>query len=231
MNHPWQYDETTQIGTDYRDEHEVAAYDERMRKLRNTASEAADIERSLNLSANSTVWEIGTGTGECAIALCGVVKHVYATDVSPAMLEYARRKANQRSITNVTFEDGGFLSGFRPDHPVDGVVTQLALHHLPDFWKLRAITAIADRVRPNGRIYLRDVVFPSTTVDWDAFFKTVIEGVRSHAGDEVAEQTIQHIKTEFSTQDWILEGMITRTGLAIIEKREEGFLSVYICEK
>jgi len=231
MNTPWQYDETAQVGTDYRNESEVAAYDERMRKLRNTDFEATDIVKALNLSANSTVWEIGTGTGECAIALCGVVKHVYATDVSPAMLEYARRKANLRGITNVTFSDGGFLSGFRPDHPVDGVVTQLALHHLPDFWKLRAITAIANSLCPKGRLYLRDVVFPSATDDYDAFFQAVIEGGRSHAGNDVAEQTVQHIKTEFSTLDWILEGMIERAGLAIIERRQEGFLSVYICEK
>ena len=231
MNKPWQYDEAAQVGTDYRDEREVAAYDERMQKLRNTDFEATDIAKALNLSANSTVWEIGTGTGECAIALCGVAKHVYATDVSPAMLQYARRKANRRGITNATFADGGFLSGFRPDHPVDGIVTQLALHHLPDFWKSRAIAAIASRLRPKGRLYLRDVVFPSATADYDSFFQTVIEGVRSHAGDDVAEQTVQHIKAEFSTLDWILEGMIARTGLKTVETRQGGFLSVYICEK
>lgn len=231
MNTPWQYDETAQVGTDYRNESEVAAYDERMRKLRNTEVEAADIAKALNLSARSTVWEIGTGTGECAIALCGGVKHVYATDVSPAMLQYARRKAAQRGITNVTFSDGGFLSGFRPDHPADGIVTQLALHHLPDFWKWRALSAIADTLRPQGRLYLRDVVFPSATDDYDAYFQVVIDGVRSHAGNDVAEQTVQHIKTEYSTLDWILEGMIERARLTIVERRQEGFLSVYICEK
>jgi len=30
MNTPWQYDETAQVGTDYRNESEVAAYDERI---------------------------------------------------------------------------------------------------------------------------------------------------------------------------------------------------------
>ncbi len=231
MNYPWQYDETTQIGTDYRDESEVAAYDKRMQKLRNTDVEATDIAKALNLSASSTVWEIGTGTGECAIAICGVVKHVYATDVSPVMLEYARQKTKRRGITNVTFAEGGFLSGFRPDHPIDGIITQLALHHLPDFWKSKAISAIANSLQSGGRLYLRDVVFPSATVDYDAYFQAVIEGVRSRAGDDVAEQTVQHIKTEYSTLDWILEGMIARTGLTIIEKRQEGFLSLYICEK
>ncbi len=231
MNHPWQYDETIQIGTDYRDRKEVGVYDQRMQKLRDVNTEAKDIQKALSLSRDSIVWEIGTGTGECALALAATVEHVYATDVSPTMLEYARHKAEQRQVQNVTFEQGGFLSGFRPDHPVNGVVTQLALHHLPDFWKSRALTGIASCLRPNGRLYLRDVVFPSATDDYDAFFKVVIDEVRSHAGDEVAQQTVHHIKTEFSTLDWILEGMIARSGLRIVEKDCKGFLSVYVCEK
>jgi hypothetical protein len=105
------------------------------------------------------------------------------------------------------------------------------LHHLPDFWKSRALTAIASCLRTNGRLYLRDVVFPSSTDDYDAFFKAEIDEIRLHAGDETAEQTIQHIKTEFSTLDWILEGMIVRSGLRIVEKVGKGFLSVYVCEK
>jgi len=231
MNVPWQYDEATQGGTDYGDQSEVSAYDERMQQLRNTEAEAKDIERALCLTPESTVWEIGTGTGQCAIALSRVVKHVYATDVSLAMLEYARSKAKRQGIANVTFAEGGFLSGFRPAHPVDGIVSQLALHHLPDFWKSRAVVAAANSLRSGARLYLRDVVFQSTTSDYDAFFQAVIEGVRAHAGEEVARQTVQHIKTEFSTLDWILEGLITRAGLKIVEKQGDGFVSAYVCEK
>lgn len=231
MNVPWQYDEATQVGTDYGDQSEVSAYDERMQRLRNTEAEAKDIERALCLTPESTVWEIGTGTGQCAIALSRAVKHVYATDVSLAMLEYARSKAKRQGIANVTFAEGGFLSGFRPAHPVDGIVSQLALHHLPDFWKSRAVVAAANSLRSGARLYLRDVVFQSTTSDYDAFFQAVIEGVRAHAGEEVARQTVQHIKTESSTLDWILEGLITRAGLKIVEKQGDGFVSAYVCEK
>lgn len=231
MNHPWHYDETIQIGTDYRDQREVGKYDLQMLKLRDVHAENNDIKKALSLSGSSTVWEIGTGTGECALALASSVEHVYATDVSPAMLEYARHKAEQRHITNVTFENGGFLSGFEPPRPVDGVVTQLALHHLPDFWKSRALARIANRLRGGGRLYLGDVVFPSATADFDASFKALIDDVRANAGDEMARQTIRHIKAEFSTLDWILEGMIARAGLEIIRKDCKGLLTVYVCEK
>jgi ubiquinone/menaquinone biosynthesis C-methylase UbiE len=202
-----------------------------MRMLRNIDAEVKDILEALGLSPDSTVWEIGVGSGECALALAHSVSHIYATDISMTMLEYARRKASQRGVGNITFAEGGFLSGFRPKHPVDGVVTQLALHHLPDFWKSRALVGIANSLRPGGRLYLRDVVFPSATDDYAAFFEKVIDEVRSHAGDEVAQQTVRHIKTEFSTLDWILEGLITRSGLKIVEKDFKGLLSVYVCEK
>jgi len=231
MKYPWQYDETVQVGTDYRDEREVRDYDQRMQKLRNISSEADEIQKALLLTRDSIVWEIGTGTGECALAIAAKAKHVYATDVSPAMLAYARQKAAKRQIRNVAFENGGFLSGFQPDCPVDGVATQLALHHLPDFWKARALDAISKRLRPKGRFFLRDVVFPSAIDNYDAFFQKVVDEVQSKAGDEFAQKTIHHIKKEFSTLDWMLEGMILRSGLKIIEKSNQGFLSVYVCEK
>lgn len=231
MPHPWQYDETIQVGTDYRDRQEVEAYDARMRALRDVGAEAADIREALALSGDAVVWEIGTGTGECALALAASVGNVYASDVSPTMLDYARHKAAQRGIRNVSFESGGFLSGFRPHQPVDAVVTQLALHHLPDFWKSRALAAMAGSLRPHGRLYLRDVVFPAAIDDYDAFFARAVAEVRAHAGEDVAQQTIQHIKAEFSTLDWILEGLIERSGLQIVRKDCKGFISVYVCEK
>lgn len=231
MISPWQYDETIQVGTDYQNEDEVRNYDKHMQKLRDVETEAREIGKALEISKDSTIWEIGTGTGECALALAANTKHIYATDISPAMLSYASLKAKKLQINNVTFNNGGFLSGFQPEEQVDGVISQLALHHLPDFWKTRALNTIAERLKPNGRFYLRDVVFSPGTRDSDEFFQAVIEGIRSQAGEEVAQQTIQHIKAEFSTFDWILEGMITRSGLELIEINNNGFLSVYVCKK
>lgn len=231
MTFPTQYDETIQVGTDYWDREEVLNYDRNMQKLRNLNAEADEMGRALGFSSDSTIWEIGTGTGECALALAPKSKHVYATDISPAMLECARHKARQRQIDNVTFKAGGFLSGFQPGEKVDGIVSQLALHHLPDFWKARAIDVLAGKLKPKGRLYLRDVVFPSGTINYDEYFQAIVDEVRAKAGDEVAQQTIQHIRTEFSTLDWILEGIIARSGLNIIEKSRQGFLSAYVCEK
>jgi len=72
MNPPWQYDETIQIGTDYRDQQEVSLYDERMLKLVDIDAEVKDIQNALLLSTNATVWEINASTGECAFGLAGI---------------------------------------------------------------------------------------------------------------------------------------------------------------
>ena len=202
-----------------------------MQSLRNMDEETRELVRELGISDNSVVWEIGTGTGELALGLARFCKQVYATDVSAEMIGIARRKSTRLEAVNTTFEVGGFLSEFQPPEPVDFIVTQLALHHLPDFWKDRALAVIAGKLRDNGRLYLKDIVFPSEIDDYDAFFEQFVEGLRVRAGDETAEETIGHIREEYSTLDWILEGMLERRGLRIIKREKKTFVSVYVCEK
>jgi ubiquinone/menaquinone biosynthesis C-methylase UbiE len=231
MAHPWHYDEGTQVGTDFLDEQEVGLYDERMGRLRDMAGEAEEIRAALRLSSDSTVWEIGTGTGECALRLAAHVRRVDATDISPVMLSWARRKAAERGVVNVRFEAGGFLSGFRPNGRVDAVVSQFALHHLPDFWKSRALAAIAGKLRPGARFFLRDLVFPSDLGDYDPFFTMVVDGVRARAGEETAAGTVRHIRSEYSTLDWIQEGLLERAGFRIVGRSGESPLLAYVCER
>lgn len=231
MTYPWHYDESIQVGVDYRDPKEVEAYDGQMQGLRDPAADAKAIAAALALSKDSIVWEIGTGTGECGLALASACKQVYATDVSPAMLSFARKKAEQRRIHNVAFEVGGFLSGYQPEDSVDAIVSQLALHHLPDFWKARALETIVKKLRPKGRLFLKDVVFPSDIDDYDSFFRQFVEDMRARAGEVIAEETIQHIRAEYSTMDWILEGMLERAGLKILKKDTKAFLTAYLCER
>jgi SAM-dependent methyltransferase len=230
MNVPWLYDETVQTGTDYRDEAEVRAYDEHMAKLRDVAREAEEIRAAVAVTPDFVVWEIGTGTGECALHLAPYCGQVIATDVSPAMLAYARRKADERKVGNVIFERGGFLSGYRPEGPVDAVVSQLALHHLPDFWKARALALIAEQLRPGGRFFLRDVVFPSEAATNDGHFQKAVDTARERTGEDGVRRTVEHIKKEYSTFDWVMEGMLERAGFRMLRSDVEGFLTSYVCE-
>ena len=44
-------------------------------------------------------------------------------------------------------EQAGFLTFTAPEEPVDAVLSSIALHHLPDFWKGVALQRIADGER------------------------------------------------------------------------------------
>ncbi|MDA8219485.1 MAG: class I SAM-dependent methyltransferase [Dehalococcoidales bacterium] len=231
MQDTWLYDEGTQVGTDYLAEENVRKYDQKMRRLRDIPREVAAAAEALMLDEESTVWEIGTGTGEMALGLAAHCAKVWATDTSETMLAVARQKASQRGQANVEFGLGGFLKGFGPERPVDAVVSQLALHHLPDFWKLIALRRVASHLVPGGRFYLRDVVFPGDVDDYEGFFSRVIKGLREQGGAEVAQETILHIRDEYSTFDWALEEMLGRAGFRIAGKEVDGFIYVCTCLK
>ncbi|NLE95194.1 MAG: class I SAM-dependent methyltransferase [Dehalococcoidia bacterium] len=231
MHYPWLYDERRQVGTDYADEANVANYDANMRTLRNIAQEVEVAASALAATPASTIWEIGCGTGEISLGLAGKCHRVYASDVSSPMISFARTKAAERHIENVSFEEGGFLSGFRPPQPVNGVVSQLALHHLPDLWKLTALRRVAAALTPGGRLFLRDVVYPSRVPDYNAYFAGLVAGVRREGGDELAEQTIAHIREEYSTFAWVIEEMLQQAGFAVVETLPERFTTSYTCVK
>jgi len=228
-----QYDEFKHVGTDYGSIDEVADYDRRMQKMRDISKESTLILDALNLSPDNTILEIGTGTGEFAIAASSRCSKVYAVDVSPVMLDYAKRKASDKGIPNIDFIHAGFLSYEHNESPVNAVVSQLALHHLPDFWKMVALQRIHGMLAYGGKLYLRDAVFPGTSIENPAnHFEPFIKGIENSAGTDVAETIKAHIRDEFSTLDWIIEGILQRSGFTILNAvYEHGFFATYLCEK
>lgn len=113
------------------------------------------------------VLEIGCGTGSTAIAHAPYVKHIRATDISPKMIEIARRKADVSNINNVTFEVATVESLDMPDQSVDAVLALSLLHLLED--KEAAIAKLHRLLKPGG-------IFVSNTAclgDTMKFFKFI----------------------------------------------------------
>lgn len=229
----WHYDEMQHTGADFADSKIVKAYDDRMQRLRNIPQEIEIAQSALQLTPDQTLIEIGVGTGEFAIALSERCKQVIATDISSTMLEYAREKAAARSRTNIRFVQAGFLTYEHQGEPVDAVISQLALHHLPDFWKMIALKRIDSMLKKGGKFFLRDVVFPSNLEDYDPFFDRAVDHVRQAVCDDMASGMANHIKKEFSTLDWIMEGLIYRAGFSIVQKNQPGgnLMATYLCVK
>jgi putative AdoMet-dependent methyltransferase len=236
----WLYDEGKQIGTDYEDVSEIRAYDERMAKIRDVGKELQEVLESLDLTPDATVLEIGTGTGEFPIAAVERCSRVIAADVSLPMLRYAREKAKERlreegregDVERIEFVRGGFLTFEHRGEPLDAVVSQFVLHHLPDFWKQVALFRIAGMLKDGGRLYIRDVVYSFDAADYERFFDSYLSRMAEIGGEGTPLDILVHIRDEHSTIGWVLEGMIERAGFAI-ERADyrAGFIATYLCVK
>lgn len=228
----WQYDEMQQVGTDYTDEAQVEAYDRQMQKLRDINEETEAIIKSIDIQRNDTILEIGTGTGSFAIEATKHCEKVIAIDVSPTMLEFAQQKARMMGVINVEFDHAGFLTYDHTGEPLDAVVSQLALHHLPDFWKIIALRRIFEMLKDGGKFYLRDTVYSFNVDNHKNFFDNLIDMVRNDAGEEFACDFETATREEYTTLDWIMEGLLRKAGF-YIDKAEysEGFMAVYVCTK
>jgi len=228
----WQYNERQQVGVDYASTEEVEKYDTHMQKIRDIKAEIDKVIAATNPTAKSNILEFGTGTGEFSIALSNLSQKVVAVDVSPVMLEYAREKAKARKVENIEFQNAGFLTFNESPEQFDIIFTQLALHHLPDFWKSIALKNIYNLLKSGGRFFLKDVVYPAEIENYDSFFNAIIEGIENSVGAEFSNEIIEHIGKEYSTLDWILEDLIKKAGFTIMNTSiDNGFIYTYLCEK
>ena len=203
-----------------------------MRRVRDVDGEINEVLEFLDLRPEQSLLELGTGTGELALAASRRCSRVYAVDLSQGMLRYARKKAAARDISNVEFLPGGFLTYEHHGPLVDAAVTQIALHHLPDFWKQVALIRIAGLLKQGGRFCLRDVVYSFEAVDYQAYFQKFMAQASIRGGEEFAGIMADHVKNEYSTLDWIMRGMIERAGFDIVSARHKhGFFGLYFCIK
>jgi SAM-dependent methyltransferase len=79
------------------------------------------------IEPGDTVVDMGTGTGIVALELASECDHVVGRDIYDEWLQYAREKAEQRGIENVSFDHGSFREP-NVDEPVDVVVASYALY-------------------------------------------------------------------------------------------------------
>lgn len=224
----WQWDEMQQVGTDYTDLAEVEAYDNRMASFRDVDSENREMLSMLALPIGSAVLEIGCGTGRFARAAAGAGLKATAADVSPIMLEYVSARAKEEGLPSIATQHSGFLTMDFPVDSFDAVVSGVALHHLPDAWKLVALQNIAQVLRPGGQLVLRDVVF---TLDNGEDPETCFERFVA-CFPNIREEAARHVAKEYSTYDWIMEGLLKRSGFECLSvNRSSKSFIVYHCRK
>jgi Methylase involved in ubiquinone/menaquinone biosynthesis len=228
----WRYDEEHHSGVDFSALEEVEAYDSYMQKMRPIGDEVAKIQTAIGLGSADIVLDIGAGTGETALGLASHCAYVHAVDISREMMRCAANKAQVRGIGNIAFRQAGFLTCEYPPESFDAVVSQFALHHLPDFWKFIAVQRIYRLLKPGGRFFLQDTVFPANVGDYDRFFAAIVDGLAATGGAKVARDAEKSFRDEQVTLDWIMEGLLEKAGFTIATTQyTPPFLATYLCVK
>jgi cyclopropane fatty-acyl-phospholipid synthase-like methyltransferase len=148
------------------------------------------------------------------------------------MLALCEEKARARGLTNIETHCAGFLTHRHNAEPVDAVVSVAALHHLPDFWKAIAVKRIHEMLKPGGKFYLFDVVFPFSVEEFREQLDGWLQGMQNAGGQAMAYATATHIRDEHSTFDWIMTGMLERAGFHIDRTFSDFPLSsAYVCTR
>jgi putative AdoMet-dependent methyltransferase len=228
----WQRDETKLPGTDFTDPAVAAEYDAYHERFRDFERENERILGLLDLRPGQTLLEIGAGTGRCTLAAARRCARVYAVDVSQAMLAVARRRCNEAGVGNVEYHHAGFLTYDHAAGPVDAVVSQAALHHLPDMWKLIGLTRVAGMLKSGGRLCLMDMAFSFEPRACRSVFDGIIREAAEKVGEDLARDLARHIREEYSTFGWIMEGLLRRSGFAIVQADySQGIFANYLCTK
>ncbi|MGB7684632.1 MAG: class I SAM-dependent methyltransferase [Solirubrobacterales bacterium] len=224
----WFIDELSYAGRENLDAGHVARYD--AKEDAGAASEVA-LLKEMGLTRESLVLEFGPGTGQFSVAVAGECARVIAVDVSEPMLNQLQSKVADLGFSNVEIARAGFLTYEHAGDPADFIYSRYALHHLPDFWKVVALSRLRRMIRTGGMFRLWDVVYNFAPTEAEAR----IEAWCATGGDTVEKEWSraeleEHVRDEHSTFTWILELMIERSGFEIAQAQysEDGIFAKYL---
>ncbi|MRG85830.1 class I SAM-dependent methyltransferase [Salinibacillus xinjiangensis] len=152
-------------------------------------------------SVEGHVIEFGVGTGNLTAKLLEHGCQVTGVEPSPMMREKAKEK-----VPNVQVVDGDFLNFPLNGHPVDGVVSSYAFHHLTDDEKEEAIAKYARLLEKGGKIVFADTIFLNQESKFDMI---------KQAEDAHFLHLAHDLKTEYYTTIPTLEAMLEQHDFSV----------------
>ena len=85
-------------------------------------------------------------------------------------------------------------------------------------------------LKDSGRLYIQDVVIEEENSIEN--INSFIESQEQLGGEFLRVDAIEHFRDEFSTYDWVLEGMLERAGFTVDSKESiSSLVARYFCAK
>src|SRR6478735_12540952 len=104
---------------------------------------------------DDTVLDVACGPGLLACAFARVAKHATGIDMTPAMLEQARKTQQEQGLKNLSWLPGNVYSLPFPPEQFSIVSSRFVFHHLQD--PLAALKEMKRACKPGGRIVVADM--------------------------------------------------------------------------
>ncbi len=89
-------------------------------------------------------------------------------------------------MADIEFLPGGFLTYWHGGAPLGCTVSQIALHHLPDFWKQIALLRIASMLSEGDKLCVRYVVYSFDPRSHEKYLSGFLARVSERAGPQFA---------------------------------------------
>jgi len=100
----------------------------------------------LDLSSNSVVLEIGTGSGYQAAILSRIAKKVHSIEKIPELAEEARKRLKDQGYDNIETRCCNGYLGWQEQAPFDAIIVTAAATHIPP--------ALIEQLKPGGRMVI-----------------------------------------------------------------------------
>ncbi len=173
--------------------------------------------------------EAACGPGIVSRRLAPLVRHVHGIDLTPAMIDVARREAEQVGIDNATFDVGDAAATDLQSASVDGAIARFTVHHVPV--PSRLFDELARVVCPGGTIVLADHVGDEDSEaltwsqeierlrdpsHWACLPPTRLRMLGEQAGLELEHEQLFAFELDFD--DWLQRGSADPDARELVER-------------
>ena len=228
----WLYNEYTHVGVNFNDIKQIELYEKYNKSEEQKEKEVKFISQKINLNQEHILLDVGTGTGCITIELAKRCKKIYAIDISKEMISQAKKNAKEHGVDNIVFCCSGFLNYKHKGESIDSIISQVTLHHLPDFWKMVAIEHMYSILKFGGTFCLSDTAISINMKEYKKCIDQYILSIRKKLNPVMAENIKLNIQQEYPTFDWVLIEMIKRVGFIIKDiVYHDKYFATFTCKK